>query len=106
MPRAKPEILLVDDSLSDLDLIREALALNLAKRGAKLIVRSGGKQYESRVTAIKGDADKPFTAEEVAAKFMRYAGASMPAGKAYDFAAALVSCEKDAPFRSLWDLLL
>ena len=29
MPAAKPEILLVDDSLSDLDLIREALADNI-----------------------------------------------------------------------------
>ena len=78
---------------------------NSGKRGAKLIVQSGGKKYESRVTAIKGDPGNPLTQEEVAAKFMRYAGASMPAGKAYDFASALVSCDKDVPFRSVWDLL-
>ena len=47
----------------------------------------------------------PLSLEEVAAKFMRYAGPSVPAGKAYGFASALVSCEKNTPFRALWDLL-
>ena len=63
------------------------------------------KQYEARVTAIKGDPDMPLSQEEVAATFMRYAGPSVPAGKAYGFASALVSCEKNTPFRALWDLL-
>ena len=78
---------------------------NAGRRGAKLVVQSGEKQYEARVTAIKGDPDMPLSQEEVAAKFMRYAGPSVPAGKAYGFASALVSCEKNTPFRALWDLL-
>lgn len=78
---------------------------NAGKRGAKLVVEAAGKTHQVRVTTIKGDPGLPLSQEEVAAKFMRYAGANMPAGKAYGFAAALVSCEKDAPFRDLWDLL-
>ena len=78
---------------------------NAGRRGAKLLVQSGEKHYEARVTAIKGDPDMPLSQEEVAAKFMRYAGPSVPAGKAYGFASALVSCEKNTPFRALWDLL-
>ena len=69
------------------------------------VIYSKSKTHQVRVTTIKGDPGLPLSQEEVAAKFMRYAGANMPAGKAYGFAAALVSCEKDAPFRDLWDLL-
>jgi len=75
------------------------------RRGAKLVVTSGGKTHEARVTAVKGDPGMPMSPEEVTAKFLRYAGNSMPAGKAYGFAAALVGCEKDVSFRDLWDLL-
>lgn len=78
---------------------------NAGRRGANLIVHAAGKTYQARVTAIKGDPAMPMSQEEVAAKFMRYAGASVPAGKAYGFASALVSCETSVPFRELWDLL-
>lgn len=78
---------------------------NAGKRGAKLVVQAAGETYQTRVTTIKGDPGLPLSQEEVAAKFIRYAAASMPAGKAYGFASALVSCEKDVSFRDLWDLL-
>ncbi len=78
---------------------------NAGRRGAKLVVQSGKDKHEARVTTIKGDPNLPLSQEEVAAKFMRYAGTSVPAGQAFGFASALVSCERDTPFRALWDLL-
>jgi 2-methylcitrate dehydratase PrpD len=75
------------------------------KRGAKLTLEAAGKTHTARVTAIKGDATMPMSAEEVTAKFLRYTSPGLPAGKSYAFAAALVACEPDVPFRDLWDLL-
>jgi 2-methylcitrate dehydratase PrpD len=78
---------------------------NAGKRGAKLVVVANGNTHQARVTAIRGDPGQPLSQEEVAAKFMRYVGPDIPAGKAFGFASALASCEPDVSFRDLWDLL-
>ena len=75
------------------------------RRGATLILEAGGKTRRARVSTIKGDAALPMSQEEVAAKFLRFTAKSVPAAKAYAFAAALVSCEPQVTCRDLWDLL-
>ena len=55
--------------------------------------------------AIPGDAAMPLPAEEVAAKFMRYARARVPHEKAFVFANATLASEVDVKMRALWDLL-
>jgi len=75
------------------------------RRGASLMVSSGYNDIELDVRAIPGDASRPLSAEEVAAKFMRYAQASVPNEKAFVFANALLSAEVDVKMRALWDLL-
>ncbi len=75
------------------------------KRGASLMVSSGYNDIERDVRAIPGDASRPLSAEEVAAKFMRYAQVSVPNEKAFVFANAVLSAEVDVKMRALWDLL-
>ena len=86
--------------------VRVDRALELqGKRGASLLVSSGYNDIERDVRAIPGDASKPLSAEEVAAKFMRYAQVSVPNEKAFVFANAVLSAEVDVKMRALWDLL-
>lgn len=75
------------------------------ERGATLILEEGYSEAEATVTRIKGDPQDPMTQEEVAAKFLRYAAPSIPAEKAYHFAAAVVASTPDTPVRQIWDLL-
>ena len=75
------------------------------KRGAQLLVSSGYNDIERDVRAIPGDPSMPLSAEEVAAKFMRYAHASVPNEKAFVFANAVLAAEVDVRMRALWDLL-
>ena len=84
--------------------IDRALELQ-GKRGGSLMVSSGYNDIERDVRAIPGDASKPLSAEEVAAKFMRYAQVSVPNEKAFVFANAVLSAEVDVKMRALWDLL-
>ena len=81
-------------------------ALELSgKRGGSLLVSAGYCDVERDVRAIPGDPSKPLSAEEVAAKFMRYAEASVPNEKAFVFANAVLASEVDVNMRVLWDLL-
>ena len=75
------------------------------KRGGSLLVSNGYKDIERDVRAIPGDASMPLSAEEVAAKFMRYSKARVPHEKAFVFANALLASEVDVKMRALWDLL-
>jgi 2-methylcitrate dehydratase PrpD len=75
------------------------------RRGATLLVSSGYNDIERDVRAIPGDASRPLSAEEVAAKFMRYAQVSVPNEKAFVFANAVLAAEVDVNMRALWDLL-
>ncbi|MBL8384989.1 MAG: MmgE/PrpD family protein [Burkholderiales bacterium] len=75
------------------------------RRGAALAVTSGYKDIEHDVRTIPGDPAQPLSAEEVAAKFMRYASASVPHEKAFVFANAVLSAEVDVKMSALWDLL-
>ena len=47
----------------------------------------------------------PLSAEEVAAKFMRYARGRVPHEKSFVFANATLASEVDVKMRALWDLL-
>ena len=81
-------------------------ALELSgKRGGSLLVSAGYRDVERDVRAIPGDPSMPLSAEEVAAKFMRYAQASVPNEKAFVFANAVLASEVDVNMRVLWDLL-
>lgn len=75
------------------------------KRGGSLSVSAGYRDLERDVRAIPGDPSMPLSAEEVAAKFMRYAEASVPNEKAFVFANAVLASEVDVNMRVLWDLL-
>ena len=75
------------------------------KRGGSLMLSNGYKDIERDVRAIPGDATMPLSAEEVAAKFMRYSKARVPHEKAFVFANALLASEVDVKMRALWDLL-
>lgn len=91
------------EALVDVEADAELTANNA--RGAFLEIRAGDETHSVRVDAIKGDPDLPMTDEEIAAKFMRYAAASVPAEKAYNFASVLLRVKGETPFRSIWDLL-
>jgi len=75
------------------------------KRGGSLLVSAGYRDHERDVRSIPGDPSMPLSAEDVAAKFMRYAEASVPNEKAFVFANALLASEVDVNMRVLWDLL-
>ncbi len=75
------------------------------KRGGSLMISNGYKDIERDVRAIPGDASMPLSAEEVAAKFMRYSKARVPHEKSFVFANALLASEVDVKMRALWDLL-
>ena len=75
------------------------------RRGGSLLVSAGYRDVERDVRAIPGDPSMPLSAEEVAAKFMRYAEASVPNEKAFVFANAVLASEVDVNMRVLWDLL-
>ena len=75
------------------------------KRGGSLLISNGYKDIERDVRTIPGDAAMPLPAEEVAAKFMRYARARVPHEKAFVFANATLASEVDVKMRALWDLL-
>ena len=75
------------------------------KRGGSLLVSAGYRDIERDVRSIPGDPSMPLSAEEVAAKFMRYAEASVPNEKAFVFANAVLASEVDVNMRVLWDLL-
>ena len=75
------------------------------RRGGSLLISNGYKDIERDVRAIPGDAAMPLPAEEVAAKFMRYARARVPHEKAFVFANATLASEVDVKMRALWDLL-
>lgn len=75
------------------------------QRGATLAVRAAGLDIERTVTTIAGDPAQPLTAAQVAAKFMRYAAASVPAARCEHFIDALAAPDRDMPLRSLWALL-
>ena len=47
----------------------------------------------------------PLSAEETAAKFMRYSLARVPNEKSFVFANAVLASEVDVKMRALWDLL-
>ena len=84
----------VDRALADQD-----------KRGGSLTVSSGYNDIERDVRTIRGDASLPLPAEEVAAKFMRYARGRVPHEKSFVFANATLASEVDVKMRALWDLL-
>ena len=65
----------------------------------------GGIQQFTEKTVDFGATDLPMTDEEIAAKFMRYAAASVPAEKAYNFASVVLRGDGDIAFREAWDLL-
>ena len=71
------------------------------------MVSSGYNDIERDVRAIPGDASKPLSAEEVAAKFMRYAQVSVPNEKAFVFANAVLSADAsdDAELAEIQTLL-
>ena len=75
------------------------------RRGGSLMISDGYKDIERDVRAIPGDATMPLSAEEVAAKFMRYSKARVPHEKSFVFANALLASEVDVKMRALWDLL-
>ena len=75
------------------------------KRGGSLLISDGYKDIERDVRAIPGDASMPLSAEEVAAKFMRYARGRVPHEKSFVFANATLASEVDVKMRALWDLL-
>ena len=75
------------------------------KRGGSLMISNGYKDIERDVRAIPGDASMPLSAEEVAAKFMRYSKARVAHEKSFVFANALLASEVDVKMRALWDLL-
>ena len=76
------------------------------KRGGSLTVSSGYNDIERDVRTIRGDATLPLPAEEVAAKFMRYARGRVPHEKSFVFANATLASEVDVKMRALWDLLV
>ena len=84
--------------------IDRALELQ-GKRGGSLLISNGYKDIERDVRAIPGDASMPLSAEEVAAKFMRYSKARVAHEKSFVFANALLASEVDVKMRALWDLL-
>lgn len=75
------------------------------KRGGSLTVSNGYADIERDVRTIRGDARMPLSAEETAAKFMRYAKGRVPHEKSFVFANALLASEVDVKMRALWDLL-
>ena len=56
-------------------------------------------------SAFSQIATLPLPAEEVAAKFMRYARGWVPHEKSFVFANATLASEVDVKMRALWDLL-
>lgn len=102
------------DSFNDVELRRLEALVELrvdedltrsGQRGATLELRAAGLDIERTVTTIDGDPDQPLGPEQVAAKFMRYAGASVPAARCECFIVALAATERDSSLRSLWTLL-
>ena len=75
------------------------------KRGGSLMVSSGYTDVERDVRTIPGDPTMPLSAEETAAKFMRYSLARVPNEKSFVFANAVLASEVDVKMRALWDLL-
>ena len=75
------------------------------KRGGALSVISGYREIWRDVRAIPGDATMPMSAEEIAAKFMRYSATRVANEKAFVFANAVLSAEVDVKMRVLWELL-
>jgi len=78
---------------------------NRRQRGATLVVCAGGIDTERTVKTIAGDPAQPLTVAQVAAKFMRYAGASVPAARCKCFLDTLSVPDRDMPLRALWALL-
>lgn len=74
-------------------------------RGATLAVMADDECHDFSVDTIPGAPEQPMSDEEVAAKFLRQAAASVPAEKAYNFASVLLCGESQTPLRSIWDLL-
>jgi 2-methylcitrate dehydratase PrpD len=92
--------------LEALVVLSEDRALSDArKRGASLAVKAGSKEFERDVRSITGDTDKPMSAEEVAAKFMRYAQGRVPHEKGFLFANVLLASDNNLKLRALWELL-
>jgi 2-methylcitrate dehydratase PrpD len=75
------------------------------RRGGSLSVVTGYQELEFDVRTIPGDATMPLSREEIAAKFMHYAAARVPAEKAYVFANAMLAAEVDIKMNALWELL-
>lgn len=75
------------------------------RRGASLAVSAGYQDIEHDVRAIPGDPSRPLSREEVAAKFMHYAAAHVPAEKSFVFANAVLAAEVDVKMGALWELL-
>lgn len=75
------------------------------QRGATLAVHADGVDIERTVTTIAGDPAQPLTEAQVEAKFMRYAGASVPAAQCACFLDALSAPDHNTTLRSLWALL-
>ena len=75
------------------------------RRGATLTVHAGGAEVEHTVSVIAGDPARPLSADQVTAKFMRYAGTGVPTERCERFLAALDVAPRDMPLRSLWAML-
>ena len=73
-------------------------------RAAALMVTANGKEHHARCEHVPGDADMPIASGGIVAKFLRYSRDSVTAGRASDFAAALLE-EKDRRFAVLWGRL-
>jgi 2-methylcitrate dehydratase PrpD len=84
--------------------VDEALT-TAGKRGATLIVEAGGQTLEQQVGAIKGDPELPLTAEDVRAKFMRYASGCVSAASAARFVDQLLQGPPELRLQALWALL-
>ena len=86
--------------------VREDEALTRQQqRGATIEATTAGGRVERSVTRIRGDPEEPLTADEVEAKFLRYASAGVATASCTAFAAAMRNVAVDVPLRDVWRLL-
>ena len=84
-------------------LFRSLTAAN--RRGATLVLETGGGKLEQTVGAIKGDPELPMTAEDVRDKFLRYAVSCVGEAAARAFCDAVIAGDADQGMAGIWALL-
>lgn len=91
------------ESLVQVEVDEALTAAN--RRGATLVLETGGRKLEQAVGAIKGDPELPMTAEDVRDKFLRYAMPCVGEEEARAFCDAVISGDANRGMAGIWALL-